>query len=419
MSFSRKYIIWLLVPPAVVIGPLSYVFLSQVVRMSLGAAEAIVGLFIVFFAANAAIIAIGLTPLANAVDETVRRGNDASDAASRCLARTESLVLVLWGAGSILFAIVAALVVMPTILGFGYFLVAALIGAFPSVIWAYAIGKRLLAEHASHGGALRYTGRRFGLGTKIGIVFIGSFLISFAALVALISSKVSATLEELAVSSASDRFARVYDSANLAAVIDPSLVDTLRLYVPSDYAIGIINKRGEFRSSIPDALTPGEIAEIRRIGNGDSGAFISPHVARFAKLKDGSILVLTIPWAPYKGIPLQITFYTIVIALFTLVAFVAAALFLSRDVAGPVRAIRALAADMAQGNFNTTARVFSDDEVGELAGSFAETRNNLRRLLGRVGGSGATITDGVRVITGGTESLLLRARDQSTLTENS
>src|SRR3954471_17252245 len=419
LAFSRKYIVWLLIPPAVVIGPLSYVFLTQVVRMTFGAAEAIVALFTVFFAANAAIISIGLTPLANAVDDAVRRGSDASDAASRCLARTESLTLLLWGAGSILFAIVAALIVMPSVLGFGNFFVAALIGAFPSVIWAYAAGKRLLAEHASHGGALRYTGRRFGLGRKIAIVFIGSFLISSAALVALISSKVSTTLEELAISSASDRFARVYDSANLAAVVDPSLVDTLRLYVPSDYAIGIINKRGDFRSSIPDALTPDEITAIRRIGNGDSSTFISPHVARFAKLKDGSILVLTIPWAPYKGIPLQIAFYTVVIALFTLLAFVAAALFLSRDVAGPVRAIRALAADMAQGNFNTTARVFSDDEVGELAGSFGETRNNLRRLLGRVGGSGATITDGVRVITGGTESLLLRPRKQSELTENS
>src|SRR5438067_9556297 len=37
----------------------------------------------------------------------------------------------------------------------------------------------------------------------------------------------------------------------------------------------------------------------------------------------------------------------------------------------------------------------------------------------RVGGSGSTITDGVRVITGGTESLLLRARDQTELTESS
>jgi methyl-accepting chemotaxis protein len=419
VSFSRKYILWLLLPPAVVIGPLSYVFLSQVVQMSLTAAASIVALFAVFFAVNAVVIWMGLAPLAEAVDDAVRRGRDASEAASRCLGRTETLTVMLWGVGSILFAVVAALIVMPTVLGFGYFLVAALIGAFPSVIWAYAAGKRLIAEHASHGGALRYTGRRFALGRKIAIVFIGSFLISFAALVALISSKVSTALEELAISSASDRFARVYDSANLAAVIDPSIVDTLREYVPSDYAIAIINKRGVMRSSIPDALTPGEVEAIRRIGNGDSTAFISPHVARFAKLKDGSILVLTIPWTPYKGIPLQITFYTIVIALFTMVAFVLAALFLSRDVSGPVRAIRALAADMAQGNFNTTARVFSDDEVGELAGSFGETRANLRRLLGRVGGSGSTITEGVRVITGGTDSLLLRARDQSTLTESS
>jgi methyl-accepting chemotaxis protein len=419
LSFSRKYVIWILIPPAVVIGPLSFVFLSQVIGMSFAAASAIVGLFAVFFTVNAVLIWIGLTPLAEAVDEAIRHGRDASEAATRCLERTEFLTLLLWGAGSILFALVSALIVMRTALGFGYFLVSALIGAFPSVIWAYAAGKRLLAEHASHGGALHYTGRRFPLGRKIAIVFIGSFLISFAALVALISSKVSTTLEQLAVASAADRFQRVFDSANLSAKIDPAIVDTLREYVPSDYAVAIISKGGAMRTSIPDALTPAEIEAIRRIGNGDSTAFFASHVARFAKLKDGSILVLTIPWLPYQGIPRQITFYTIVIALFTLIAFVAAALFLSRDVAGPVRAIRALAADMAQGDFNTAARVFSDDEVGDLASSFGETRANLRRLLGRVGGSGSTITQGVRVITGGTESLLLRARDQSTLTESS
>src|SRR5262249_45947339 len=58
-------------------------------------------------------------------------------------------------------------------------------------------------------------------------------------------------------------------------------------------------------------------------------------------------------------------------------------------------------------------------EVGELATSFGETRENLRRLLARVGGSGTTITEGVRVITGGTDSLLLHARDQASLTESS
>jgi Methyl-accepting chemotaxis protein len=419
VPFSRKYVIWLLVPPAVVMGPLSLLFLMQVVRMSLATAGSIFGLFAVFFAVGGVILWRGLAPLADAVDEGVQGGSDASDAASRCLERTETLTLVVWGAGSTLYAILAALLVMPTATGFVFFLVSAFIAAFPSVIWAYAAGKRLLVEHASHGGALRYTGRRFPLGRKIAIVFIGSFLISFAALVALISSKVSTTLEELAISSASERFQRIFDSANLAAKIDPSIVDTLRLYVPPGYAIAVIPRSGVITASMTDALTPDEVEAIRRTGNGDSAAFVSPHVCRFAKLKDGSILVLTIPWEPYKNIPLQITFYMIVIALFTMAAFVAAALFLSRDVARPVRAIRGLAADMAQGDFNTTARVFSDDEVGELASSFGETRANLRRLLGRVGGSGSTITEGVRVITGGTESLLLRSRDQATLTESS
>ena len=419
MTFARKYLTWLLVPPAVVMGPLSFLFLTQVIRLSLGVAGSIFGLFAFFFAAGALILWMGLSPLANAVDESVQRGKDSSDAASRCLERTETLTLLVWGTGSVLYAILAALLVMPTLSGLGYFLVSVLIAAFPSVIWSYAAGKRLLVEHASHGGALRYTGRQVSLGRKIAIVFIGSFLISIAALVSLISSKVSATLEDLAISSASDRFQRIYDSANLGAHIDPSMVDTLREYVPSDYAIAIIPRKGEARVSITGALTAGEVETIRRIGNGDSGAFVSPHVCRFAKLKDGSILVLTIPWDPYKNIPLQITFYMIVIALFTLAAFVAAALFLSRDVARPVRAIRGLAADMAQGNFTTAVRVFSDDEVGELASSFGETRANLRRLLGRVGGSGSTITAGVRVITGGTESLLLRSADQASLTENS
>jgi methyl-accepting chemotaxis protein len=419
VPFSRKYVLWLLVPPAVVAGPLSYLFLSQVIRMSLGTAAAIASLYAVLFVLGSAAVWMGLTPLAAAVGESVQRGRDASDAASRCLERTETLTLQLWGLGSVAFALIAALLLMPSATGFSYFLVAAFIAAFPSVIWSYACGKRLLVEHASHAGALRYTGRQFPLGRKIAIVFIGSFLISFAALVALLSSKVSATLEDLAISSAADRFQRVYDSANLAAHIDPSMVDTLREYVPSDYAIAIIPRRGAVRTSIPDALTPAEVEAIRRIGNGDSAAFVSPHVCRFAKLKDGSILVLTIPWEPYKNIPLQITFYLIVIALFTMATFVAAAFFLSRDVARPVQAIRGLAADMAQGDFNTAARVFSDDEVGQLASSFGETRANLRRLLGRVGGSGSTITAGVRVITGGTESLLLRSADQASLTESS
>lgn len=419
MSFSRKYVLWLLLPPAVITGPLSFIFLTQVVRMSGRAALEVFALFAFFFLLGAFALSIRLTPLADAVDDAAQHGADASEQASRCLQRTQRWAALLWGAGSILYAVTGMLLVMPTALGFAYFLVSSLIAAFPSVIWAYAGGKHMLMRHASEATALRYVGREFPLGRKIAIIFIGTVLISFVALVELVASKVSVALEQLALSTASERFQRLQDTTNLAAQIEPSIVDDLRVYVPAGYTIHLIGRDGKVRSSGDETLTPEEVTRIRQIGTGDSSLFVSPHVARFARLKDGSILVLQVPWDPYKDIPQRITLYVLVIALLTMLAFIAAAYFLSRDVAGPVQRLRAFAAEMAQGNFSAEPRVFSDDEVGELAHSFGETRENLRRLIGRVGGSGGTITEGVRIITGGTDSLLTRARDQASLTESS
>jgi methyl-accepting chemotaxis protein len=419
VTFSRKYILWLLLPPAIVTGPLAFIFLTQVVRMSPAAAMQVFALFALFFLAGAVALSAGLTKVADEVDDAVRRGADASDPASRCLQRTERLTILLWGAGSILYSLAGMLLVMRTALGFAYFLVSALIAAFPSVVWGYAGGKHLLVQHTARAAALRYNGREFPLGRKIAIIFIGTVLISFGVLVELISSKVSVALEQLAIGSISERFQRLQDTTNLAAQIEPSIVDDLRVYVPAGYTIHLIGRDGKVRDSGTETLDPEEIARIRQIGTGDSSSFVSPHVVRFAKLKDGSILVLSVPWEPYKDIPRRITLYTVIVALLTMLAFIGAAFFLSRDVARPVHRLRAFAAEMAQGNFSVEPRVFSDDEVGELAKSFGETRENLRRLLGRVGGSGGTITEGVRVITGGTESLLVHARDQASLTENS
>lgn len=409
----------MLVPPAIFTGPLSLIFLSQLVRMTTGTTWTILGLFALFFLVEAALYSAGIGPRAAAVHEAVGRGADVSDLASQCLQHSTSLSVKLWAVGSILFSAVATLIVMRSGLGFSYFLIASLIAAFPSIIWAYAAGKHLLLKETASVRTLRYTGREFSLGRKIVIVFVGCFLIAAAALVQLVSSRVSTTLEELAITSSIERFDRLEESANLSAHIDPSLVDTLRSYVPADHTIHLISRNGQVHSSSSEALTPDEVDAIRTIGRGDSTAFVSPHVCKFDRLKDGSILVLAVPWTPYKNIPLQITFYTMIITLFTMAAFIAAAIFLSRDVARPVRALQALASEMAQGNFDVEPKIFSDDEVGQLGNSFGETRANLRRLLGRVGGSGSTITEGVRVITGGTESLLLRARDQTALTESS
>src|SRR5947209_8224326 len=354
MSFARRYITSLVAWPAVVTLPLAFLFITQVLQLSLATA----------------------------------------------------------------FALLAPLVVMRTPLGFAYFLVAGLMIAFPSIAWSYGAGKHRLVEYATGSEDLRYTGRELTLGRKIAIVFMGSLLVAAAVLIELISSKVSTTLEALAVSSSSERFDRVFDSANVMAHVDAQSLDTMREYIPADYAIHLISRDGKMIST-KDPLTADEVREILRIRKGDSTAFISPHVCRFAPLKDGSIFVLAIPWTPYKGIPLQIAFYTILIVLFTMAAFAAAAYFLSRDVTRPLHDLQGIAEQMAVGNFNAAARVFSDDELGRLAVSFGETRSNLRRLLGRIGGSGSIITDGVRVITGGTESLLVRARDQAEITENS
>jgi methyl-accepting chemotaxis protein len=414
VSFTQRYLLRLIAPPAAVTIPLAFLFVAQVIALSTSDAIDVALLLLWMYVVTALAYGYFLTPYTRRIEEAITEERDASQELSDCLRITIRAAVIALGLSGIVFALLCTWLVMQSAEGFGYFIVAASIAAFPGIAWAYAAGKRFLAAL----GRGRYIGPELSIGKKIAIVFIGSFIVSSAALVELTASKVLIALERLAIASSSERFQRIYDTANLSAQIDPKILDDLRLYIPSDYALHLISRGGQ----VTDAgapLTPDEVAAIRRIGNGDSASFSSQHVVKFAKLKDGSILALSIPWEPYRKIPRQITMYTFIIALLTSVIFSMAALFLARDVTTPLRKLRTTAAEMAQGNFDVAPRVFSDDEVGELAESFGEMRTNLRRLLGRVGGSGSTITEGVRVITGGTESLLTRARDQARLTENS
>jgi methyl-accepting chemotaxis protein len=341
---------------------------------------------------------------------------------SDCLDRTKWLSVVLWAGGGVVFALIAAALLMRSILGVAYFLVAALISAFVSIVWGYAMGKHRLTEAAAQAGLrVHYTGRELSFAKKIALVFIGSLTISMAALILLVSSRVSTTLETLAITSASDRFQRVIDNARILASVDEAALENMRFYIPADYSLHLIDPNGNVvKTKQGEPLSAEEVQNILRIRNGDSRAFISSHVSRFEEVKPkGAILVLAIPWSPYKNIPVQITFYTLIVALITGLVFSAATIVLSRDVTRPLHELRELSREMAEGNFDVAPRVFADDEVGQLADSFGETRANLRRLLGRVGGSGSTITDGVRVITGGTEMLLTRSQDQTSLTQSS
>ncbi|HUP50011.1 MAG TPA: methyl-accepting chemotaxis protein [Thermoanaerobaculia bacterium] len=420
MAFARTYLLWLLAPPALVSAPLTLLFVLEVVQLSPFRIAVLSLLLLGLYAAGAVMFVVRIRPAAAAVEQGAGRGSEElSAAASECLRRTASTALAYWAVAGAVFALAGTGLFHPSLLGLSYFLTAALITAFPAVVWAYAAGKRQLVGYlASLETPAAYTGRERSLGRKIAIVFIGSFIVSSAALVLLVSSKVSSALEELAIDSASERFQRLHQSAGILASVDAATLDAMVSQLPPGYSLSVIRKSGAVLST-RDPLEPAEVAAIRRIRTGDSSAYLGPHVGRFAELRDGSILVLSVPWEPYRNIPRQITFYTLLVALFTTAFFTLATLLLARDVTTPLRQLRAMAREMAAGNFVSARQVFSDDEVGELASSFGETRANLRGLLGRIGGSGSTIASGVRVITGGTESLLDRSRSQAELTERS
>jgi methyl-accepting chemotaxis protein len=421
MSFTRRYLQWLLIPPIFISIPPALLFLSQVVQLTSTSAIGLALLLAVMYGGGCVVFTLGVRSQAQAVEDALAGRGDLSKAMSDCLDRTKSLSILLWVVGGVVFALIASALFMRSMLGVAYFVVAALISAFVSVVWGYAMGKHRLTEAAAQARQrVHYVGNELSLGKKIALVFIGCLTISMAALILLISSRVSTTLEVLAITSASDRFARVLESATILATVDQAALETLRYYIPAEYSLHVIDPKGAvIKTKQGDPLAQNEIDAIRKIGNGDSRAFIGPHVSSFATLKNGSILVLSIPWTPYQNIPFQITFYTLIVALLTTAVFSAATIVLSRDVTRPLRELRELAREMAEGNFDVAPRVFADDEVGQLADSFGETRANLRRLLGRVGGSGSTITDGVRVITGGTEMLLSRSQDQTNLTQSS
>ena len=417
-NFSARYLLWLLLPPAAISIPLSFLFLDQIIRLSGVGSATIILLLIAIYAVVALVYLRRVGPRTADVEQALARGDDASGPMSDCLMATERASIAAFTASGAVYVVLATLLVMPAAFAVIDFVISALLVIFSGIAWSYAAGKRQLVAAAQRASNARYVGRVLSVGRKIAVVFIGTFIISSAALILLISSKTSATLEQLAIASSADRFERVFDTANLVARVDPSMLGDLREYIPAGYSLHLIQKDGRVTST-GDPLTAAEVGAIRRIVNGDSSAFVSPHVCKFARLKDGSILVMSIPWEAYRHIPEQITIYTLIITLITTLVFTLATYFLARDVTTPIRELRFLAAEMAQGNFDVAPRIFSDDELGQLANSFGETRSNLRRLLGRVGGSGTTITAGVRVITGGTESLLTRARNQTELTESS
>ena len=421
MSFSKKYLLYILLPPALLSVPLAALFLSQVEQFTAREWGIVAGVFNLTYLSGILLYTRAMLPYLRDVEEHLKRDDDGLPVAmSRCLRRSMQSANYLWLGAGIVFSIATTLALGESVWIIRHLAIASMIAAAPAIAWNYGAAKHLLINAAAFSKHVHYVGRRrLTVARKIALVFVGFFIISSVALVQLVSSRVSMTLERLAISSSEERFQRLYDTAKLARTVDAATIDTLQDYVPAGFDVFLIGRSGRILSEDLNVIDAAELSRITALGSGDSSTFISPNVARFEKLPDGSILGLKIPWQPYANIPLQITLYTLVISTLTSALFVAATLWLSRDIKNPLKKLRGVTGEMARGNFAVEPHIFSDDEIGDLVESFAETRDNLRRLLGRIGGSGTTITQGVHVITEGTGALLSRSREQSELTAGS
>ena len=216
MNFSRRYLLWLILPPPLITLPISVVFLSQVLHSrTVSEWLSILGFFIAVGLIGELIFITYVRPVLAHIDA----GDTSSEAISLALRRTAAGSLAGWGVGLALITVGGALLFHRSPLGFAYFFVAGLGAAVPSICWSYAVGKRLL-ERITPATGTRWVGPRIPIGRKIAVVFVGFFIVSSLALVLLVSSKVSKAIEELALSGAEEAFTGVYALAQTGGASD-------------------------------------------------------------------------------------------------------------------------------------------------------------------------------------------------------
>jgi len=183
MSFSRRYIGLVVLPPIALLLPVALAFLVHVTHAAhwLPLALIAAGTYV----AGAILFAVAVEPYARRAGE-----QRTSEAVSECLARTIAGAVALWLGAAVLLTIAGWVVLLPTFLGFQYFAEAALIVAAPAMAWSYWSGKRILIGAARDVRQLAYRGRVWSIGLKISMVFIGFFIVSVGALVHMVSSRI-------------------------------------------------------------------------------------------------------------------------------------------------------------------------------------------------------------------------------------
>src|SRR3954469_22353522 len=104
---------------------------------------------------------------------------------------------------------------------------------------------------------------------------------------------------------------------------------------------------------------------------------------------------------------------------FALIALSIASVVMSRGITRPVRKLVAGTERIAAGELSSRITAESADEIGELAGSFNRMAESLEVRTRALNESGGAITGGIRVMTNGSDMLLVRSTEQSQLAERS
>jgi len=105
--------------------------------------------------------------------------------------------------------------------------------------------------------------------------------------------------------------------------------------------------------------------------------------------------------------------------LFALIALSIASVVMSRGITRPVQKLVAGTERIAAGELSSRITAESQDEIGELAGSFNRMAESLEIRTRALNESGGAITGGIRVMTNGSDMLLIRSTEQSQLAERS
>ncbi|MBV8546850.1 MAG: HAMP domain-containing protein, partial [Acidobacteria bacterium] len=105
--------------------------------------------------------------------------------------------------------------------------------------------------------------------------------------------------------------------------------------------------------------------------------------------------------------------------LFALIALSVSSVVMSRGITRPVQKLVAGTERIAAGELSSRITAESHDEIGELAGSFNRMAESLEVRTRALNESGGAITGGIRVMTNGSDMLLIRSTEQSQLAERS